>query len=340
MMDLEREVSKYFKVYSSEVSGDTYRFYVLPIADSKQIKAFLARLSQNYDVSLRYVYGEMVLELKKAERKERVWVNIVLLVATVATTTLVGSTFYGEELNLVGGLMFSLAIMFVLGSHEMGHYFAAKRWKMRTSLPYFIPFPTIIGTLGAIIKHRGAIPNRKALFDVGVSGPLAGVAASLIVVSIGLTLPFELKGKPTLYIGTPLIFDAVIYLMNYTSEVIHPVAFAGWVGFFVTFLNMIPVGQLDGGHVLRAMLGRRADAVSRAVPFILILYGLYLSEAHNLPGNIWLFWGMITFFFSHQRHPEPVDDETPLDAKRYAVGILSLIIAALCFTPVPFYYSL
>jgi len=336
MKDLEEEISKYFKIYNFEIKDEIYRFYVIPIAEAKQIRSFLAMLSQSYDVSLKYIYGEMVLELRKI-KKERVWINLVLLLATILSTTLVGSTFYGEKIDIIGGLMFSMAIMFVLGSHEMGHYFAAKKWKMRTTLPYFIPFPTIVGTLGAIIRHRGAIPNRRALFDVGVSGPLAGVVASILVVCIGLTLPFEVKGKPTIYIGTPPIFAAVVYAMNYTSNMIHPVAFAGWVGFFVTFLNMIPVGQLDGGHVLRAMIGKRAERVSKIVPLILILYGLYLSEVQKLPSNIWIFWGIITLFFSYQRHPDPVDDETPLDLRRYVVGILSMIVAILCFTPVPFY---
>ncbi len=337
-MNLEEEIGKYFRIYSVEKFGDVVRFYVVPIASERDIRRFIATLSQSYSVSLRYIYGELVLELKRAERKERYRTNIILLIATFLTTTLVGSTFYGKEINLAGGVMFSLAIMFVLGSHEMGHYFAAKRWKMRTSLPYFIPFPTIIGTLGAVIRHRGPIPSRKALFDVGVSGPIVGILASCIVVVAGLHLPFKLEGEPTLYIGTPPIFDALIYLSNYTGEAIHPVAFAGWVGFFVTFLNMLPVGQLDGGHVLRAMLGEKSEIVSKLIPVALLGYGIYVTKVLKQPNTIWIFWGLITFFFSMQKHPKPVDDETPIDAKRYVVGIFTFMLAVLCFTPVPFYY--
>ncbi len=335
---LEGEIEKYFKVYSVEKIGDVVRFYVVPIASETEIRRFIAALSQKYSVSLRYIYGELVLELRKAEVKEKYRTNIILLIATFITTTLVGSTFYGEKINLIGGLMFSAAIMFVLGSHEMGHYFAAKRWKMRTSLPYFIPFPTIIGTLGAVIRHRGPIPSRKALFDVGVSGPLVGIVASCIVVIVGLHLPFQLKGEPTLYIGTPPIFDGLIYLSKYSGEAIHPVAFAGWVGFFVTFLNMLPVGQLDGGHVLRAMIGEKSEVVSKMLPIALIGYGVYVTKVLDQPNTIWIFWGVITFFFSMQKHPKPVDDETPIDAKRYVLGIIAFLLALLCFTPVPFYY--
>ncbi len=335
--NVEREVSRYFQVYGREVDGDVLRFYVIPTTDATSVKAFLAQLSHHYDVSLTYRFGELVLELRPLTKKEKIWINVVLLVATFATTTLVGSTFYGREINLVGGLMFSLAIMFVLGSHEMGHYFAAKRWGMRTSLPYFIPFPTIIGTLGAVIKHRGPIPSRKALMDVGIAGPLAGVAASVLVVAIGLRIPYTISGEPTLYIGTPPIFDAVVYLTNYSGEAIHPVAFAGWVGFLITFLNMLPVGQLDGGHVLRAMIGKSAHRISALVPLALIIYGVYLSETYGIQSNLWLFWGILTLFFSYQRHPDPVDD-SPLDAGRYLLGVAGFAVAALCFTPVPFYY--
>ncbi len=338
MRDVEPEIGRYFKVYHAERVGDVVRYYVVPTASEAEIRRFIAALSQKYSVSLRYIYGELVLELKKVEVKERYTTNVILLIATFITTTLVGSTFYGEEINLPGGLMFSIAIMFVLGSHEMGHYFAAKRWKMRTSLPYFIPFPTIIGTLGAVIRHKGPIPSRKALFDVGVSGPLVGIVASCIVVLVGLQLPFQLKGEPTLYIGTPPIFDALIYLSRYSGEAIHPVAFAGWVGFFVTFLNMLPAGQLDGGHVLRAMIGDKSEIVSKILPAVLVSYGVYVTKVLDQPNTIWIFWGLITFFFSMQRHPKPVDDETPIDAKRYVIGVLAFLLALLCFTPVPFYY--
>jgi membrane-associated protease RseP (regulator of RpoE activity) len=334
---LLKELEKYFRIYSYEVGDRFYRFYVIPFAEHSEIKRFLAGLSRDYEISMKYSYGELILELKKAEKRERIWINILLFIATMASTTAIGSTFYGERIDLVGGFIFSLAIMFVLGSHEMGHFLAARKWKMKTSLPYFIPFPTIVGTLGAVIRHRGAIPNRKALFDVGVAGPFTGIAASIAVTIIGLSLPFNVQGRPTLYIGTPPIFEALLTLMNYNSFTIHPVAFAGWVGFFVTFLNMIPVGQLDGGHVLRAMIGKNAEKVSKAMPLVLISIGIFISRVYNYPDSIWLLWGIIAFFFSMQGHPEPLDDITPLDARRYALGIIAFTIAVLCFTPVPFY---
>jgi membrane-associated protease RseP (regulator of RpoE activity) len=333
-----RDVERYFNVYNIEELKDGYRFYVIPLAEDREIKRFLAMLSESYDVSIKYHYGEIILEIRRSVKKERIWINVLLFLATFATTTAVGSTFYGTEINLIGGLLFSSAIMFVLGSHEMGHYFAAKRWGMKTTLPYFIPFPTIIGTLGAVIKHKGPIPNRKALFDVGVSGPVTGIIASIVVVLIGLQLPYEISGEPTLYINTPPIFDILISVTGFEGFAVHPVAFAGWVGFFITFMNMIPAGQLDGGHVLRAIMGKRYEVVSRTIPVILVAFGFLISEIYKLPGQIWVFWGVITFFFSMQGHPEPIDDDLPLDFKRLIAGIGAFILAFLCFTPVPFYY--
>jgi len=335
--EIRRRLEESFKVYDVERLEDGVRFYVHPLGEiGRDLKTYLLELSKNYSVEFRERYGELVLEIRKY-RKEKIWINIVLLVATFISTTLMGAMMF-ERFDIVQGITFSLAVMFVLGSHEMGHYLAARRWGMRTSLPYFIPFPTIIGTLGAVIKHRGPIPNRKALFDVGVSGPLVGILASVIVIAIGLSLPFNpphIRG-PVVVLGTPPLFDAIAKAMGYNGRFIHPIAFAGWVGLFVTFLNLIPVGQLDGGHILRAMIGKRADVVSRTIPLILISASFIIEYAYGVSDSIWIFWGLITLFFSLYPHPEPVDDETPLDRKRMILGVLTFILAALCFTPVPF----
>jgi membrane-associated protease RseP (regulator of RpoE activity) len=275
------------------------------------------------------------LEIKK-KQKERVWINLLLLAATFISTTVMGMGFYGE-FNVAGGVLFSLAIMFVLGSHEMGHYAVARGWGMKTTLPYFIPFPTFIGTLGALIKHKGPIPNRKALFDVGVSGPIVGIAASIIVGCIGLSLPFHPKiaEGEMFIIGTPPLFDALIALTGFKGTFFHPVAIAGWVGMFVTFLNLIPVGQLDGGHVLRAMIGKNAEVVSKTMPLVLIAVGSLVEMIYHVSSSIWIFWGLITLFFSMQHHPKPIDDVTPICRKRVALGLSMFAVALLCFTPVP-----
>jgi len=335
--EIKRRLEEEFIVYDVEPIENGVRFYVHPKYGeiSKDMRVFLTQLTAEYSIKIKNVYGELVLELKRV--KERIWINVVLFVATLITTTLMGATMY-ERFDLVGGLMFSMAVMFVLGSHEMGHYLAAKRWGMKTSLPYFIPFPTIIGTLGAIIKHRGAIPNRRALFDVGASGPLMGILASVIVIIVGFHIPFNpprVEGE-RIVLGTPPLFKILAELSGYRGNYIHPVAFAGWVGLFITFLNLIPVGQLDGGHVLRAMIGKRADAISKVMPLILINVGIVVSYLYNVDDTIWVFWGLFTLFFALHPHPDPVDDVTPLDRRRMILGVVTFVLGLMCFTPVPF----
>jgi membrane-associated protease RseP (regulator of RpoE activity) len=332
----QEKIEEYFIVYDTEEIEGGIRLFLQPRKENYDgLRHYLLSLTAEHDVELKKYYGELVLEIKKRKKGERIWINILLLFLTFLSTTIMGINFYGE-INIVGGLLFSFSIMFVLGSHEMGHYLMAKRRNMHTSLPYFIPFPSLIGTLGAFIKHRGAIPDRRALFDVGVSGPIVGVIASIIVVAIGLSLPFtpSTTGE-ILELGTPPLFELIAYLTNFRGDFIHPIAIAGWVGMLVTFLNMSPVGQLDGGHVLRAMIGSKAEIASRTVPFLLIALGGILEYFYKVYSPIWVFWGLITLFFSMQQHPEPVDDLTPLDRKRVIIGIIAFIIAALCFTPIP-----
>ena len=155
--------------------------------------------------------------------------------------------------------------MAVLGSHEMAHYVMAKYYGMEVSLPYFIPFPVFIGTMGAVIRYKGPVPNRKALFDVGIAGPLAGLLLSVAVTLIG----FNLKLPSSKHLSDSLMFNLGLPPFLYLSRTLsgakggnlHPVAFAGWVGMLITLLNLLPAGQLDGGHLIRAMLGKKADNI-------------------------------------------------------------------------------
>ncbi|MBO8183811.1 MAG: site-2 protease family protein [Archaeoglobus sp.] len=335
--EFKKLVEEAFDIYDEETLADGIRFYVNPKSreDVERFKESLIHFIPKYHVEVNYRYGEMVLEIKKAkEEKERKWINLVLLIATIVSTTFVGASFT-PNFNLVEGIKFSLAIIFVLGSHEMGHYLAARSWGMKTTLPYFIPFPTIVGTLGAVIKHKGPIPNRNALFDVGVSGPIVGVVASVIITAFGLTLPYQpVEGGSYIELGTPPLFDFISSLIKPSTEFIHPIAFAGWVGMLVTFFNLLPVGQLDGGHVLRAMIGEKADYVSKFMPIILI-FGGWIYSFFTREDSILIFWGIIALIFSLQKHPQPLNDKLPLDRKRMATGIFAFIIAILCFNPLP-----
>ncbi|MEM4747222.1 MAG: site-2 protease family protein [Archaeoglobaceae archaeon] len=322
------KLEDHFYIYHSERIKDGMRYYVVPRKSEREIVDFLTELSLNYDVSLKQRYGELVLEIKRI--RERKWINLALFIATFVSTTFFGSLLY-QEPNILGGLLFSLAILSIFGSHEIAHYLVARKWRMRVSLPYFIPFPTIIGTLGAVIKQRGAIPSRKALIEVGASGPITGFFTSIIVSILGLGIAYEVELKGgEIMLGTPLIFELLINLTGFKGQVLHPIAFAGWVGFLLTFFNLLPVGQLDGGHVARALFGERSEIVSKSVPPFLIILGFFFGE-------IWLFWGIILLFFSTMKHPKLLNDER-LDSKGILLGIFCYLIAALCFVPRPFYF--
>jgi len=338
-----------FRIYEYALEDGSYFFYGNPIDDPKDVirRLWVPILSMGYEIRMVYELGEYVLVISPVTRKkDRIWINVVLAFLTVITTMFVGSMMFGIDpfsnpTGILKGLPFTLAIMFVLGSHEMGHYLVARMHGMKTSLPYFIPFPSLFGTMGAVIKHKGPIPNRKALFDVGVAGPIVGLFASIIVTVIGLSLtPLNTvipDGSMVLKLSLPILFDIIGYFVGGigTETIMHPVAFAGWVGMLVTALNLIPAGQLDGGHMLRAMIGPRSAYVSAVVPFVLLSLSLFIYFVMQQNGGMLLFWGLFITLFAAAGHPEPLEDSDDLDSSRILVGVLVFIAGLLCVTLVP-----
>lgn len=238
----------------------------------------------------------------------------------------------------VGGPVYALALMLILTTHELGHFFQALRYRVPASLPYFIPMPiSPIGTMGAVIAMRANIGNRKALFDIGISGPLAGLVPTLVCCVIGLRLSevIDVTGRPqTLTFGEPLLFKLLSYLtfgpLKPNEDIAgHPLAIAGWVGMFITALNLVPIGQLDGGHVLYALLRRRAHLV--AVGLLLVAMGSVVAFGY---------WGWSVMIFllllMGPRHPPTGDDDMPLGTGRTVLGWLTLMFVVLGFTPQPF----
>jgi membrane-associated protease RseP (regulator of RpoE activity) len=234
------------------------------------------------------------------------------------------------------GFPFALTLMSILLAHELSHYFASKRHRVKATLPYFIPAPTLIGTFGAFIKMRSPISTRKALLDIGVSGPLAGFIISLIVSAIGLSYSkivslHEVKGSISL--GDSLLFSILSKLiLDYNPGaqdiLLHPVAFAGWIGFFVTSINLLPVGQLDGGHIAYALFGERHEYLSKLFVLLMLLLGLFLWAG-------WAIWAILLLILG-LRHPPILYGEIPLDGKRRFMGWISFGILILTFIPVPF----
>ena len=345
--ELAERINQFFSIYDVQHADGNIYFFGTPKEDIRIIfqKLWPFFSEKGYQVSMKYELGEHILIASPLTQvKERRWINVVLAIVTIFTTMVVGSLLFGADpvtspADVLKGLPFTIAIMTVLGAHEAGHYIVAKKHGMHTSLPYFIPFPNIIGTMGAVIKHRGPIPNRKALFDVGISGPLIGLIVSVIVTIIGLLQPPITQTPQGLQIelGIPLLFELISRIIPAGEAVImHPIAFAGWVGMFVTALNLIPAGQLDGGHVLRAMIGEKAKNVSRVMPFILISLGFYVTYILNSDGFLWVLWGLFLSFFAAAGHPKPLDDDIPLGKGRMVLGIITFILGMLCFTLIPF----
>lgn len=226
--------------------------------------------------------------------------------------------------------------MFILLCHELSHYIASKKHNVKATLPYFIPAPTLIGTMGAFIKIQSPITTRQALIDIGSSGPIAGFIVSLAAVIIGLQMS---EIKPIIDHGEGLILgDSLLFtflsklilgsLSDSQDIFLHPVAFAGWIGFFVTALNLIPVGQLDGGHIAFGILGEKHFTISRILILILIIFGVFFWQG-------WLIWGILLIILGLE-HPPVLLWENSLDKKRRILGWISIIIFIITFTPVPF----
>jgi len=258
--------------------------------------------------------------------QDRRWLHALLFVLTI------GSTW------LVHGWAYSATILAILGCHELGHYVACRYYDVDASLPFFLPVPiTLTGTLGAFIRIREPIPYKRWLFDIGIAGPIAGfvVAVPALVVGIALSTVAPMQGQSGLFLGEPLLLKAVAWMVfgslpDTQTLVLHPVAFAAWFGLLATALNLFPVGQLDGGHISYAVLGRRSTYVTIAMIFVAIFLS-YQSAS-------WIVWTVVVtgmLFAFGVRHPPVIDEDVPLDTTRKVLAVVAAIIFALCFTPAP-----
>ena len=291
--------------------------------------------------------------------RRRVWVHIALLLATFITTMAVGSriqrnfehqqptfsfsedspffpvSWIGHPSELLPGLPFSLTLMFILLAHEMGHYLYARHYRVYATLPYFVPFPSLIGTLGAFIRIKSPIPSRAALFDIGIAGPIAGFIPACIALVAGLSLshPIAASDTSSLQLGFPLAFHLAARILHITTPLralsLHPVATAAWVGMFATALNLLPGGQLDGGHILFSL----SPPIHRTVSFLTVLALIPLGK-YFWTG--WLLWAVLLAMT--MRHP-PVPHEPAVSGPRRLVALFGALMFILSFTPAPFTHS-
>lgn len=349
---LKSEVGKHFPIYDTKYDANSAAFFCRIDKDSLDEKFDSLRKSlseKGFIPMLRYDKGEHIIYIiKKPKVKRRpVWINYLLFVATIFTTTLAGSLQWvgineadimeliSPQYLLNGFIFFSIPLLAILGIHEMGHYYISKRHNLDTSLPFFIPLPPpfILGTFGAIISTREPIPNRKTLLDVGVSGPLCGFIVAIFVCIAGLflmqqnpiILPPSGDGFIIIY---PLLLQGLSNFFTIPADaVMHPTLFAGWVGLFLTSINLLPVGQLDGGHIARALLKEKHKYASWTVVILILGAGLFITGFFIL--------AILILFLIGTQHSPPLNELTPLDTKRILIGILAIIVFIITFAPFP-----
>lgn len=269
------------------------------------------------------------------------WINLWLFLATCVSTVWAGSGTlnpFADPERLFIGAQFAVTLLSILGIHEFGHYFTARYYRASVSLPYFIPAPPpfIFGTLGAIIKMRSPARDRNSLFDIAVAGPLAGLVVAIPALMLGLSWSRVVAIPPgaALVFGDSLLMQFLVYLSfgpipSGMDVLIHPVGLAGWVGLFVTALNLFPVGQLDGGRIAYALFGVHHRKVSIATFVALLALGV-VTQSMN-----WIVWAGLLFFLIGFHHSPPLNDVTPLSAGRRVVGVACLVLLVLLIPPVP-----
>ncbi len=349
-------VASYFPVYETRIGPQSLLLAVRP--DPATLEERFDRLRQElwrlgYIPRLRQELGEEFLEVIRRPKlgDPRLWVNVALLAATIGTTVFAGAMIwltYTGRLDLMpsdfawGAVFFALPVLTILGVHELAHFAMARRRNLDATLPYFIPIPPpfLFGTFGAFVSIREPFPDRKALFDVGVAGPIVGFAAAIPIALGGLLLSVHASTVPASYCGPSILgqsygnlllgvspFWAFLSLFVPSSFVsLHPLALAGWVGVLVTAINLLPAGSLDGGHVFRALFGERARYVSYVAAGLLLVLGFFYYG--------WLIFAILVLFLG-LRHPPPLNDVSPLDRKRYLVGALAAGILVSGFVVVP-----
>ena len=356
-MDLSRWhniVADVFEVYDVTTLPDrsgTVRLRGRLLIDSDKAYATLApRLrAQGYTTLFRQEKEDQVILIVPGvipQTSPRIWPAVILFLLTLASVIYTGAVMEATDPNdvrLLKGLPFAVSLLSILLAHEFGHYIAARRLGAAASLPYFIPLPTILpyffspfGTMGAVIVTRAPTVNRRALLAIGVAGPLAGLVLAVPILAFGLSLSqvqplppgqfYFQEGNSLLYLAIKFLVFGRILPSGGVDVSLHPVAFAGWAGLLVTAFNLIPAGQLDGGHIVYALLGERARAVTALVIVALLALGLVWTG--------WWLWALLIAVFG-QVHVMPLDTITRLDRPRQVLAVLIVILFIFIFTPIP-----
>ncbi len=309
--------------------GDTLLFRVNPYGDPSESESLMKKRlgDAGFDATISNEGTGAMIRVKASEKKKFPWLNILLFILTLGTMYYVFPGDFGMKMEFI------ISLSAILLFHEFGHYFAGKHRGVIMSLPYFIPAPNIVGTFGAIIKSKTPFTNRRDLIEVGAAGPVSGFIISLIVLIYGLQeSTFIATGRADLIFGSSLLFKFLGWLIlgpTPAGHTIHlsPAAFAGWVGLLVTMLNLLPIGQLDGGHIIYGLAGRLQHKIGQFFLGVLAVMGFWWFG--------WWFFGLLIFIFG-LKHPPTMNDgmELPLHAR--ILGYAAIVIFILSFIPEPF----
>ena len=283
---------------------------------------------------------KVILRIPKIPRIH--WILFLLTIFTTlfAGAIMEGAQIYSNPLEIFKGIPFSFTLLFILGTHEFGHYYYAQKHKVDATLPYFIPAPPflfLIGTFGAFIKIKSPIYRKDALLQIGAAGPIAGFIIAVPALVIGLLLSEVIEKKDiqgAIILGDSILMKVLTFithpgLLESQDIMLHPIAFAGWIGLLVTMLNLLTIGQLDGGHIAYAMLGDKQNIIGKLAFLLLIPLSFFSIN--------WLIWGILLLLLMRSvKHPPIQDIHVPLSYKDKRIGYACLIIFILCFIPAPF----
>lgn len=328
---IQNYVSKYFTIKSVHIEPKSFHFIVYDYSREKFLQLvedlgkigylpFIDEFEGNYKINIA----------KKPDHGEsKIHLNVVLFLVTIASTILAWVFFNNG--SFLEGIEFSIAIMAIIGTHETAHFLAARKHNVKATLPYFIPAPTLIGTFGAVINVKSAIPNKNALFDLGVSGPIAGFIVTIPVLIIGFLISSvaPMQNVDIQIIPSPLMYIVTQFASPVIPEgygiVFNPLLLAGWVGIIITMLNLMPVAFLDGGHVSRSLFGERIHVYLSIAGIIITL----------LLGWIPMTILMAFILFMSKRHPGALDNVSKLSRNRKILSVVMVIIFILCLSPIP-----
>ncbi len=351
--EIKNKVKEFYDFKRIRKEEDVFIFDIINVKESNFEKIVNEFKKINKIPAIREKNGlKLIVAPKEKDEGYNSMINVILFLITIGSTLLAGYSLsagnpYVEGSPIFNAVAFSVSLLAILGTHEMGHKILSYKHNISATFPYFIPFPNIIGTMGAVIRMKDPIPTKDAAIDVGAAGPISGAIVAIPVTIIGLSLSTivpasQISTQGGILFGDNLLFLGLQKLLVTVPEdhilLIHPIAIAGWVGLFVTSLNLMPVAQLDGGHIARVVLGERIhDLLSKGISIFLLATGLTFflpGDMVELPiSPIYIIWGVLLIFMSRAGHPGALNEIDNISRKRKIIALIAAILFIITFTP-------